>query len=390
MGSMNICHVVGARPNFMKAAPVMAALATLPGVTQALVHTGQHYDENMSRVFFEELGLPVPDVNLEVGSGTHAAQTAQIMVRFEEYLAANRPDLVLVYGDVNSTIAAALVCAKLLIRVGHVEAGLRSFDRTMPEEINRILTDQVADLLFTPSEDGNENLLREGVPPLRMHLVGNVMIDTLVRLLPRAAKRAPTRPGGSAAESAVYCLVTLHRPSNVDDPAVLGRIMDALADISRRIPVVFPVHPRTKALLLRTGDPRFASEDVLSLSRETEAVLGAASASASTPSLRLLPPLGYLNFLALQMRAAVVITDSGGMQEETTYLGIPCLTVRENTERPVTVTMGTNTLVGRDMSRLRTEAYRILDGHGKHGTIPPLWDGRAAHRIAAIIAEMRA
>lgn len=365
---MRIVHVVGARPNFMKVAPVMAALAQCDGISQALVHTGQHYDANMSDVFFRQLGLPLPDVNLDVGSGTHAVQTAQVMMRFEKVVLGQRPDLVLVYGDVNSTVAAALVCAKLLVPVGHVEAGLRSFDRTMPEEINRVLTDQIADLLFTPSADGNENLLREGVAPARIHLVGNVMIDTLMRLLPQAEARWPElrhvlQIQNEALNDKGYALVTLHRPSNVDDPDELRRIMQTLYDIAEDIPIIFPVHPRTRQRL-SSLEPRTQS-----------------------PRLRLEEPVGYLDFLALQCHAALVITDSGGIQEETTFLGVPCLTVRENTERPVTVTVGTNTLVGRDMERLRAEVQRILSGHGKRGRVPPLWDGKAGERIAQAIVS---
>lgn len=355
-----ILHVVGARPNFVKAASVMRALGEYP-VHQVLVHTGQHYDEAMSKVFFEELGLPPPAVDLGVGSGSHARQTALIMLRLEEVVEACRPDVVMVYGDVNSTLAAALVCAKMVVPVGHVEAGLRSFDRTMPEEINRVLTDQVADLLFTPSGDADENLRREGVDPARVHLVGNVMIDTLVRALPRARKRwedswsARLRPGE-------FCLVTLHRPPNVDDPRSLAALMGALAKIAHHIPVVFPVHPRTKKALEAAGP------------RESE------------PGLVLMEPIPYVDFLALEAHAALVITDSGGVQEETTFLGVPCLTVRERTERPITVTMGTNTLVGNDVDLLWGHVELVLEGKGKAGRIPPLWDGRASERIARIVA----
>jgi UDP-N-acetylglucosamine 2-epimerase (non-hydrolysing) len=300
-------------------------------------------------------------VNLEVGSGSHAQQTAQIISRFEPAVTENKPDLVLVYGDVNSTVAAALVCAKLLIPVGHVEAGLRSSDRTMPEEINRLLTDQVADLLFTPSADGDENLLREGVAPDKIRLVGNVMIDTLLRLLPIAQESTVIADLGLRSQG--YGLVTLHRPSNVDDPTTLAEIMSALADISQDIPLVFPVHPRTR-------------QHILDLSLQPV-----------TCNLHLVEPLGYLDFLALQHRATLVITDSGGIQEETTFLGIPCLTVRENTERPVTVELGTNVLVGRDMGRLRAEVAHILDGSAKRGQVPPLWDGKAGERIAEVITR---
>ncbi len=353
---MHLLHVVGARPNFMKAAPVMRALSHVPELRQTLVHTGQHYDANMSDVFFQELEMPAPDVNLQVGSGSHAQQTAEIMARFEAVVLERKPDLVLVYGDVNSTVAAALVCSKLLIRVGHVEAGLRSFDRTMPEEINRLVTDQLSDLLFTPSDDGNRNLVREGIDASRVHLVGNVMIDTLIRMLPRAAERVPSWL------PARFALVTLHRPANVDDLAWLTQMLETLQQIGRDVMVVFPVHPRTRQRLAESGANRLPANH-----------------------LRLLDPLPYLDFLALQTRATLVITDSGGIQEESTYLGIPCLTVRENTERPITVDVGTNVLVGRDLCRVRAEFERIVSGHPKKGATPPLWDGHAADRIAQIV-----
>ena len=352
---MHIVHVVGARPNFMKAAPVYTALAARRQVRQTLVHTGQHYDFNMSDVFFQQLGLPIPDINLQVGSGSHAQQTSQIISRFETVVEKHKPDLVIVYGDVNSTVAAALVCAKLLIPVAHVEAGLRSFDRTMPEEINRLLTDQVSSVLFTPSIDGNENLAREGVAAEKVHLVGNVMIDTLVRMLPQAAARIPSHLPSR------YVLVTLHRPSNVDQTEWLGSMLRHLSEISAEVPVWFPVHPRTRERLCEAG------------------------INGHNGDLRLMDPLPYLDFLALQTRATVVITDSGGIQEETTYLGVPCLTVRENTERPITETMGTNILVGRSVLRMRDEVIKILGGEVKRGTTPPLWDGCAAQRIAEIL-----
>jgi UDP-N-acetylglucosamine 2-epimerase (non-hydrolysing) len=337
----------------MKVAPVMRALRTR-GVRQTLVHTGQHYDANMSDVFFAQLAMPEPDVNLEVGSGSHAAQTAEIMKRFEAVVLKLKPDLVLVYGDVNSTMAGALVCCKLSILVGHVEAGLRSFDRTMPEEINRVVTDQLADLLFTPSEDADLNLQREGIAPEKIHRVGNVMIDTLVRLLPEAEKARNGMPER-------FALVTLHRPSNVDDPQRLKRICESLLALRDRLEVVFPVHPRTRQRM---------SEFAVDLSR-----------------LRLLEPLPYIEFLALQRHAAVVITDSGGIQEETTYLQVPCLTLRSNTERPVTVKLGTNILVGDDLAKIEIEVQRVLAGAAKSGSIPPLWDGRAAERIAEIVTR---
>jgi UDP-N-acetylglucosamine 2-epimerase (non-hydrolysing) len=351
---VHILHVVGARPNFIKTAPVVAALSTL-GVTQTIVHTGQHYDERMSNIFFKELGIPAPDVNLEVGSGSHAFQTAQIMQRFEPVVLESKPDMVLVYGDVNSTVAAALVCAKLLVPLAHVEAGLRSGDRSMPEEINRLLTDQLADLLFTPSSDGDENLLREGIRPGKIKLVGNVMIDTLIRLLPQAEKcwlrlQAEFLLGD-------FTLVTLHRPSNVDDPKQLSRLMEALGQIGKDISVLFPVHPRTRQAM-------------------------AAGGLKVPQKVHLMEPLGYLDFLALQNHARAVITDSGGIQEETTFLGVPCLTLRDSTERPVTVTLGTNILIGGDLERLHAELAHILAGQGKQGQCPPLWDGHASERIA--------
>lgn len=350
---MNIFHIVGARPNFMKVAPVLNALKKRENVVQTLIHTGQHYDINMSDVFFQQLGIPAPDVNLAVGSGSHAKQTAEIMIRLEPFVIDGRPDIVLVYGDVNSTVATVLVCAKLGVRVGHIEAGLRSFDRTMPEEINRLVTDQLADLLFTPSEDGDENLLREGIAPEKIFRVGNVMIDSLVRLLPAAQesskKGLPER----------YALVTLHRPSNVDDGAILRGFMESLLEVNRDLAVVFPAHPRTRKRIADFG--------------------------LNAGQLQLLDPLPYVDFLGLQSRATVVITDSGGIQEETTYLGVPCLTVRENTERPVTVSLGTNILIGRDPDKLRSELSRILAGRAKKGTIPPLWDGRTGERIADLL-----
>lgn len=353
---MHILHVVGARPNLMKVAPVLRALKQFSKIKQSLVHTGQHYDANMSDVFFQQLEIPVPDVNLEVGSGSHARQTADIMTRLEPIVLERRPDLVLVYGDVNSTVAAALVCSKLLIQVGHVEAGLRSFDRTMPEEINRLLTDQLADLLFTPSEDGDKNLGREGVAASKVHRVGNVMIDSLVRLLPAATDK---KLNGLHDR---YVLVTLHRPGNVDDDRTLKIILESLLEVNTQLKVVFPVHPRTRQRMTDFGiDAR---------------------------QLDLREPLPYIEFLALQSRATAVVTDSGGIQEETTYLKVPCLTLRNNTERPVTVTMGTNILVGQDGARLRAELTKVLEGKQKHGEIPPLWDGRAGERIAEILAKL--
>ena len=355
---MHILHVVGARPNFMKAAPVLHALRTRPGMRQTLVHTGQHYDKNLSDIFFSQLEIPAPDVNLGVGSSTHARQTADIMSGLEPVLLERKPDIVLVYGDVNSTVAAALVCAKLLIPVAHVEAGLRSFDRTMPEEVNRIVTDRLADLLFTPSEDADENLLREGVSPEKIHRVGNVMIDSLVRLLPAAARC----PANGLPDR--FALVTLHRPSNVDDGEALKSIFESLLTVSKQLDVVFPVHPRTRARIAQFG------------------------IGINNDKLHLLEPVPYIEFLALQKRATAVITDSGGIQEETTYLQVPCLTLRSNTERPITVTMGTNILVGQDSRRLASEVSAILAGRAKRGRVPPLWDGHAGERIADALERL--
>ena len=356
---MHILHVVGARPNFMKAAPVLRALSKRDSIRQTLVHTGQHYDAAMSDVFFQQLELPSPDFNLGVGSGTHAEQTARIMLAFEPVARDQAPELVLVYGDVNSTVAAALVCSKLGIQVGHVEAGLRSRDRSMPEEINRLLTDQLSDLLFTPSIDGDENLLQEGIAPGKIHRVGNVMIDTLVRLLPRTDSLLP------GAAHAPYALVTLHRPSNVDDLAWLRELLQTLSDLSRDLEVIFPVHPRTRQRLNELG------------------------LTGGKDRLKFQEPLPYLEFLALQRCASMVITDSGGIQEETTFLGVPCLTVRENTERPVTISEGTNQLVGRDLRRLKEAAEKILQRgrQGREGSTRrvPLWDGNASERIADVI-----
>jgi UDP-N-acetylglucosamine 2-epimerase (non-hydrolysing) len=385
---MHILHVVGARPNFMKAAPVLRALAAKPGVCQTLVHTGQHYDRIMSDVFFQELEMPQPDCNLEVGSGSHAQQTAAILSAFEPVVLEHRPDLALVYGDVNSTVATALVCSKLGVPVGHVEAGLRSRDRTMPEEINRLLTDQLSDLLFTPSADGDDNLLREGVDRSRIHLVGNVMIDTLVRLLPRSEQHR------RANLASPYVLVTLHRPSNVDDLPWLRELLATLAELSQQLTVVFPVHPRTRE---RLTDLSLNDLSLKDLSSKDLSLKDLAAETSSHSRLRLLDPQPYLNFLALQRGAALVITDSGGIQEETTFLNVPCLTVRENTERPVTITMGTNQLVGRDLQKLRHAAAEILSQESKRGTKRdeanrepkscriPLWDGHAAERIAEIV-----
>ncbi len=356
---MKVMHVVGARPNFMKAAPVYRALGS-KGHKQTLVHTGQHYDALMSDVFFKALEIPNPDESLNAGSGTHAQQTATIMSRFEPIVLAHSPDIVLVYGDVNSTVAAALVCSKLGIRVGHVESGLRSFDRTMPEEINRLVTDQLADILFTPSTDGNENLAREGIAKEKVFLVGNVMIDTLIRFLPKADEIFPQLKAELSLDS--FGLITLHRPSNVDDEAIFLPMLQTLDSLSETLHLIFPVHPRTRQKW-------------------------SAQLEQCNPNLRAIEPLGYLEFLALQKNARVVITDSGGIQEETTYLGTPCLTLRENTERPITVTLGTNVLIGRDWELLRKEFHKALSGGRKQTGRIPLWDGKASERIAEILTR---
>lgn len=344
----------------MKAAPVLRALTGFPQIKQTLIHTGQHYDAAMSDVFFQQLEIPEPDFNLGVGSGSHSEQVARVMLALEPIALRCGPDLVLVYGDVNSTVAAALVCSKLGVRLGHVEAGLRSGDRHMPEEINRLLTDQLADLLFTPSSDAGENLQQEGIARSRIHFVGNVMIDTLVRLLPRAEKEFPP------SITSPYALVTLHRPSNVDDLPWLGELLTTLTELSQNLSIYFPLHPRTRNALRLVKAPHTDSR------------------------LRLMDPLPYLEFLSLQKHAAVVITDSGGIQEETTFLGVPCLTLRENTERPITITQGTNQLLGRDLKKLREAAQRTLiepSGAKPDAVEIPLWDGHAAERIAQIIVN---
>jgi UDP-N-acetylglucosamine 2-epimerase (non-hydrolysing) len=358
---LRILHIVGARPNYMKAAPIMREMFRYPNeFHQLLVHTGQHYAPQMSQVFFQELDIPQPDVNLNVGSGTHAWQTAQVMMRFEPVLEDYQPDWVVVYGDVNSTLACSLVSAKLGFPVAHVEAGLRSFDRSMPEEINRILTDQLSEALFSPSEDADRNLRAEGVAASKIHLVGNVMIDTLIHLLPKSQSHwyqlAPNLPSK-------YILVTLHRPTNVDHADTLAEIMSALETISIQVPVLFPVHPRTRDRLkefdLQPKSSRF----------------------------QLLEPLGYLDFLSLQEHASLVLTDSGGIQEETTYLGVPCLTARSNTERPITISMGTNQLVESESTSLVQAMQASLSGSRQKKKSPPLWDGYTAGRIVKVFRQ---
>ncbi|OZA29424.1 MAG: UDP-N-acetylglucosamine 2-epimerase (non-hydrolyzing) [Hydrogenophilales bacterium 17-64-11] len=345
--------VAGARPNFMKIAPVMAALAET-GIAAQLLHTGQHYDAAMSDGFFADLGIPRPDHHLEVGSGSHAVQTAEVMRRFEPVLGSVQPQAVLVVGDVNSTLACALVAAKRGVRVIHVEAGLRSYDRSMPEEINRVLTDQISDLLFTTEKSALANLQREGIDPARVEFVGNVMIDTLHRNLARAV------PGSLTLGTALpqYAVLTLHRPSNVDDPATLAALLDAVGEINRSLPVVMPLHPRTRSNIEKFG------------------------LTARLDGLHVLPPVGYLEMLGLMRDAKLVLTDSGGIQEETTALGVPCFTLRENTERPITIAEGTNTLVGPDPAAILAAFGEMMADGGKSGRIPEYWDGRAAMRIA--------
>jgi len=362
---MKIISVVGARPNFMKIAPIVRAIKKHGGIHHILVHTGQHYDYEMSGSFFKELGIPHPDINLEIGSASHARQAGLIMMEFEKVLLKEKPDVVIVVGDVNSTMACSLVATKLGIAVAHVEAGLRSFDRNMPEEINRLVTDSVADILFTTSLDANIHLRHEGILPQRIFFVGNVMIDTLLNSLTKARKTKILERMGLQKET--YTLVTLHRPSNVDDKNDLSRIMQALGEIQKSIKVIFPVHPRTK-----NNIQKYYS----------------ASQLKKWKNLQLIEPLGYFDFLNLMSYAKVVLTDSGGIQEETTVLGIPCLTLRNNTERPVTITQGTNILVGTDKKRIIRESQKILQGKIKNGQRPKYWDGNASQRIVQILVKL--
>lgn len=364
---LKVINVVGARPNFMKVAPIVDRMKRRSREFAPLVvHTGQHYDARMSDAFFRDLGLPRPDVYLGVGSGSHAAQTAAVMQSFEPVVVAEKPDWVLVVGDVNSTLACALVCAKLGVRVAHVEAGLRSRDRTMPEEINRVLTDQLADLLLTPSRDADANLIAEGIPEERIRRVGNVMIDSLFIHLKRAGESTVREDLNIAGSD--YATLTLHRPSNVDDPETFARILDALEHIGARLPIIFPAHPRT---------------------RERIKEFGFADRIKRIAGLRLIEPLGYLDFLRLYSGARLVLTDSGGIQEETTVLSIPCLTLRENTERPITVEMGTNKIVGTDTEKITRAAFAALEAPREHAPrrMPPLWDGHTAERILEALVE---
>ncbi|HOF18737.1 MAG TPA: UDP-N-acetylglucosamine 2-epimerase (non-hydrolyzing), partial [Phycisphaerae bacterium] len=345
-------------------APLMEAYRGAPRIRPLLVHTGQHYDERMSDLFFRQLGIPQPDLNLEVGSGSHAAQTAAIMTAFEPVVLEHKPDAVLVVGDVNSTIACGLVAVKLGVRLIHVEAGLRSFDRTMPEEINRLLTDAISDLLFCTEQSGVDNLRREGVADEKIFLVGNVMIDTLLKN--RAKADQSKILGDLGLQPRSYAVLTLHRPSNVDNPAIFGRLLDALEVVQRDLPIIFPIHPRT---------------------RKNIPAMGLADRVAAMKNLRMIDPAGYLDFLKLTADAKVVLTDSGGIQEETTILKVPCITMRENTERPITAEVGSNQLVGTDPKKILEAYRRVADGALREPQIPPLWDGHAAERIAEILAK---
>jgi UDP-N-acetylglucosamine 2-epimerase (non-hydrolysing) len=364
---MKILSVVGARPNFIKIAPLIRAMRSYPDVTSILVHTGQHYDVSMAGQFFEDLQIPTPDVSLEVGSGSHAYQTAEVMKRIEPVLVEKRPDIVLVVGDVNSTVAAALTAVKLHIAVAHVEAGLRSFDRSMPEEINRVVTDAISDYLFVTEESGVENLRREGVDERKVFLVGNVMIDSL------EASRRLWKQSSMLTQlgltSGQYGIVTLHRPATVDDPSILRGVIEALGEIATHIPLIFPVHPRTRKTLI----------DMLELRHP----LWFGAGRLPSWGICCLEPLGYLDFMALVSTARIVFTDSGGLQEETTVLGVPCVTLRDNTERPVTISHGTNQLVGTSPAEIIDAGRRILTTQQTLLPPPPLWDGKAAQRIIA-------
>ena len=354
--------VVGARPNFMKIAPIQKELDRR-GIPNILLHTGQHYDDNMSKVFFDDLKMKKPDIYLGVGSGSHATQTAKVMVEFEEVCIKHNPSMVVVVGDVNSTLACSLVSAKLNIKCAHVEAGLRSFDREMPEEINRIVTDSICEILLTPSIDGDENLLNEGVSESKIHMVGNVMIDSLFSNLEIANNLDILTQYGISKD---YALVTLHRPSNVDEKEVFSNIITALERLSNDIEFVFPMHPRTKKMA-----------EKFDLYNRLESI----------PGMKITAPVGYLEFISLMSKSRLVLTDSGGLQEESTALGIPCLTIRENTERPITITQGTNQLVGTDTQKIIQYGIEALSGKGKAGKIPKYWDGKTSSRIVDVLLD---
>ena len=359
---MKILNIVGARPNLVKMAPLLREMSRHAKIEPVLVHTGQHYDERLSDVFFRQMGIREPDFNLGVGSGSHACQTAEILKRIEPILLEQRPDVVLVVGDVNSTIAVSLAAVKLNIPVAHVESGLRSFDRTMPEEINRVLTDALADYLFVTEEDAIENLLREGRSMECIHLVGNVMIDALRHFLPLAQQSRLGEELGLADGDGFqpFAVLTLHRPSNVDVPEKLNDLLNVIEQVADRLPIIFPVHPRTQTMITKLGRKKYSH-------------------------LKLIPPVGYLDFLRLINKATLVLTDSGGIQEETTALGVPCLTLRANTERPVTVLQGTNEIVGLDPAKIRKAVDSVFTGKWKTGSLPHLWDGHAAERIVEIL-----
>ncbi|MCX8011387.1 MAG: UDP-N-acetylglucosamine 2-epimerase (non-hydrolyzing) [Ignavibacteria bacterium] len=358
-----IISVVGARPNFMKVAPIHRAIKKLNNRFNHLIcHTGQHYDENMSKIFFDELELPIPEYYLGVGSSSHAEQTARIMIEFEKVLLKENPNLVIVVGDVNSTIACSLVAVKLGIKVAHVEAGLRSFDRTMPEEINRILTDSISDFLFVTEESGIKNLIKEGIPKEKIFFVGNTMIDSLIHYLPKVEKSKILDQLGLNKKD--YIAVTLHRPSNVDNPESLKKIYNQFEQISGHIKIIFPIHPRTKKNFSLT-DIQLNNEKIL-----------------------FTDPIGYLDFIQLVKNSKLVLTDSGGIQEETTYLKIPCLTLRENTERPSTIELGTNRLIGTRYESISKECLSLMNSNSSESQIPPLWDGKAAERIVAYLSEL--
>jgi len=376
-----VIHIVGARPNFMKIAPLMEEMSKYPQYfDQLLLHTGQHYDDEMSKSFFDDLRLTKPDVYLGVGSGTHSEQTGKIMIEFERVCLQEKPDLVIVVGDVNSTIACAIVAAKLCIPIAHIEAGLRSFDRTMPEEINRVLTDQISDYLFTTCEDANQNLIKEGITENKIFFVGNVMIDTLLSHIEIAKNSNILEKLGLRKNNKIkkYAVVTLHRPSNVDNPKILMGILNALNELAKEIPLIFPAHPRTikqirnfKHQEMVNHEENFLSEGLNNTNRNVLTI----------------PPLGYLDFLCLMSNAAIVLTDSGGIQEETTVLGIPCLTLRNNTERPITVKEGTNIVVGNNPDNIINTALSVLKNQNSRKKIPKYWDGKAAERIVKILSS---
>ena len=374
--------VAGARPNFMKIAPIVKAIDKYndniiddqPAIEPLLVHTGQHYDRAMSKIFFEELGIPKPDINLGIGSGNHGEQTGRIMIEFEKVVLKHKPDLLIVVGDVNSTMACSIVAVKLGVKVAHVEAGLRSYDRTMPEEINRIVTDSISDYLLTSCDDGEVNLLKEGISKEKNHFVGNVMVDTLLAHRDKADKSNIHETLGLSENGKIqdYALLTLHRPSNVDDKETFKRILEPINKISEKMPVIFAAHLRTQKQIKSFGLQKFFNLNKTSI---------------KSKGIYLLDPMGYLDFLKLMSHSKLIFSDSGGIQEETTILGVPCLTLRENTERPVTITEGTNVLVGVDPEKILASAIEMLNGENKTGSIPFLWDGKAAVRLVNILAS---